>query len=80
MPYAEGETPTDRNTIVFQLDVRCERNPKAKVGEQNPERAYTNASGMRICDQMGSDLTLLSTSVLFGIGMGTTRGSRKRFR
>jgi len=40
----QGETPTDRNTIVFQLEVRCERNPKAKVGEQNPEKAYINAS------------------------------------
>jgi len=66
--------------LVFQLEVRCERNPKAKVGQKNPEKAYTNASGTRICDQVGSnDLTLSPTSVLFSIGIGTTRGSRKRF-
>jgi len=43
-PRPTDETPTDRNTVVFQLDVRCERNPKAKVGEKTPDKAYTNAS------------------------------------
>jgi DNA-directed RNA polymerase I and III subunit RPAC1 len=37
---------TDRNTVVFTLDVDCEDNSEAKAGETNPEKLYINSSGM----------------------------------
>ncbi|KAJ2918290.1 hypothetical protein MD484_g2081, partial [Candolleomyces efflorescens] len=34
--------PTDRNTIVFKLDVTCERKPNAPRGSTNPDELYIN--------------------------------------
>ncbi|TEB37995.1 hypothetical protein FA13DRAFT_1751826 [Coprinellus micaceus] len=34
--------PTDRNTIVFKLDVTCERKPNPPKGSTNPDELYVN--------------------------------------
>ncbi|KAF7723810.1 DNA-directed RNA polymerases I and III subunit RPAC1 [Apophysomyces ossiformis] len=38
-----GDLPTDLNTIVFKLKVKCERNPKAKADETDPKKLYINS-------------------------------------
>lgn len=32
--------PTDRNTIVFKIDIACQRNPTAPKGSTNPDELY----------------------------------------
>jgi len=32
--------PTDRNTVVFRINLTCERNPKAPKGSTNPDELY----------------------------------------
>lgn len=39
------DVATDRNTIVFRLQVTCTRNKKIVRGETDPERLYNNANG-----------------------------------
>lgn len=34
--------PTDRNTIVFKVDVRCERKPNPPKNSANPDDLYIN--------------------------------------
>ncbi|KAH9485878.1 DNA-directed RNA polymerases I and III subunit RPAC1 [Psilocybe cubensis] len=36
-------TPTDQNTLVFNVDITCERNPKAPKGTLNPHELYINS-------------------------------------
>jgi DNA-directed RNA polymerase I and III subunit RPAC1 len=36
---------TDRNTIVFTLDVECTNRSNVKQGEQDPEKLYVNSNG-----------------------------------
>ncbi|KAF4620351.1 hypothetical protein D9613_001203 [Agrocybe pediades] len=36
------DPPTDQNTIVFHIDITCERNPKAPKGSTNPAELYIN--------------------------------------
>ncbi|KIO30473.1 hypothetical protein M407DRAFT_242213 [Tulasnella calospora MUT 4182] len=38
------ETPTDRDTIVFKLNVACKHRPKAPRGETDPEKLYINSN------------------------------------
>ena len=42
---ALDDVATDRNTIVFQLQVACTRNYNAVQGETNPFRIYDHANG-----------------------------------
>lgn len=44
MPDVAAGEQNDRNTLVFNLHVKCERNPKAKKGEMDPEKLYTHAN------------------------------------
>ncbi|KAF5328835.1 hypothetical protein D9619_011685 [Psilocybe cf. subviscida] len=37
-----NEPSTDRDTIVFKLEITCERNPKAPKGSLKPEELYIN--------------------------------------
>ena len=39
---ASTDQATDRNTIVFELILTCERNPKAKKDSTNPDEMYIN--------------------------------------
>ena len=34
--------PTDRNTIVFKVDIKCERKPGAPKGSTDPDELYIN--------------------------------------
>lgn len=36
------DTATDHNTIVFDLDITCTRNPAAPKGSENPDELYFN--------------------------------------
>ncbi|OJJ96539.1 hypothetical protein ASPACDRAFT_34570 [Aspergillus aculeatus ATCC 16872] len=38
-----GSTPSDFNTIVLRLDVKCEKNPHAAAGEDDPRKLYKHA-------------------------------------
>ncbi|KZS94693.1 hypothetical protein SISNIDRAFT_452785 [Sistotremastrum niveocremeum HHB9708] len=38
------DIPTDQNTMVFRLNVRCERNPAARRDETDPEVLYRNSN------------------------------------
>ncbi|KAJ3300291.1 DNA-directed RNA polymerases I and III subunit RPAC1 [Borealophlyctis nickersoniae] len=40
------DSPTDLNTIVFRLQVRCQRNPQAPPNAVDPEMKYLNANVM----------------------------------
>jgi DNA-directed RNA polymerases I and III subunit RPAC1 len=40
--WKEG-SPTDLNTIVFNIDVTCKKNPEAKQGEVDPLKKYEHA-------------------------------------
>jgi hypothetical protein len=42
------DTPTDLNTIVFKLNLKCDFNPNAKAGAVNPEDLYRNSAGSSI--------------------------------
>ena len=37
---APSDKPTDRNTVVFHLNLICERNTKAPKGSTNPDELY----------------------------------------
>ncbi|KAF8971177.1 DNA-directed RNA polymerase [Flammula alnicola] len=37
-----NDTSTDRDTVVFKVDMTCERNPKAPKGSIKPEELYIN--------------------------------------
>ncbi|PPQ83718.1 hypothetical protein CVT25_006122 [Psilocybe cyanescens] len=37
------DPPTDQNTLVFHVDITCERNPKAPKGTLNPHELYINS-------------------------------------
>ncbi|KAF9479047.1 hypothetical protein BDN70DRAFT_879200 [Pholiota conissans] len=37
-----ADTATDRDTVVFKIDLTCERNPKAPKGSTNPDELYIN--------------------------------------
>ncbi|KAJ1567922.1 DNA-directed RNA polymerases I and III subunit RPAC1, partial [Cladochytrium tenue] len=39
------DQPSDLNTIVFKLQVKCEANPNAHVGSMDPEDLYINSTG-----------------------------------
>ncbi|KAG5636090.1 hypothetical protein H0H81_009138 [Sphagnurus paluster] len=39
---APNETPTDRNTVVFRLNVECTQKPNAIKGSKNPDDLYIN--------------------------------------
>ncbi|KAJ2552900.1 DNA-directed RNA polymerase core subunit rpc40 [Coemansia sp. RSA 1933] len=39
-----GDTPTDRNTIVFKMDVECKRIPNIPESETDPKKKYQNSS------------------------------------
>ncbi|KAI9011884.1 DNA-directed RNA polymerase [Phycomyces nitens] len=41
---AEEDGPTDLNTIVFRLKVKCERNPDAAADETDPLKLYKNSN------------------------------------
>lgn len=47
--------PTDLNTLVFKLKVKCERNPDAAEGETDPTKMYINSQGKQRTD--GSQAT-----------------------
>jgi DNA-directed RNA polymerases I and III subunit RPAC1 len=34
------DPPTDRNTLVFRIDITCQRNPNAPKGSTNPDELY----------------------------------------
>lgn len=38
--------PNDRNTLVFNLNVKCERNKNAKKDETDPEKLYHHSNGL----------------------------------
>ncbi|KAL1915559.1 uncharacterized protein VTP21DRAFT_6683 [Calcarisporiella thermophila] len=38
------EPPTDLNTIVFKLSIKCQRNPKADANEEDPAKKYINSN------------------------------------
>ncbi|CAO3630528.1 unnamed protein product [Cunninghamella blakesleeana] len=40
---AADDGPTDLNTIVFKLKVKCERNPNAAADETDPKKLYINS-------------------------------------
>lgn len=42
----EEDGPTDMNTLVFKLKVKCERNPNAAADETDPKKKYINSHGM----------------------------------
>ncbi|TFK33811.1 DNA-directed RNA polymerase [Crucibulum laeve] len=42
MKESPADTATDRNTIVFDLKLTCERNPSAPKGSTKPEELYIN--------------------------------------
>ena len=42
--YQAGDEPTDVNTIVFNLVIKCDR-LKAKANETDPDKLYKNANG-----------------------------------
>ncbi|KAK2464486.1 hypothetical protein APHAL10511_003465 [Amanita phalloides] len=42
MKEHENEQATDRNTIVFELKLACERNPQAPKGSTDPNQLYIN--------------------------------------
>ncbi|KIM36901.1 hypothetical protein M413DRAFT_448827 [Hebeloma cylindrosporum] len=37
-----SDNPTDRNTMVFSIELACERNPKAPKGSTKPDELYIN--------------------------------------
>jgi DNA-directed RNA polymerase I and III subunit RPAC1 len=37
-----ADMATDRDTVVFKIDITCERNPKAPKGSNKPEEMYIN--------------------------------------
>jgi len=39
-----GETPTDLDTVVFRLNVKCENNPQAPQNAEDPEIKYINSN------------------------------------
>lgn len=39
------DPPTDLNTVVFKLDVKCENNPTAAPDHVAPNKKYINSSG-----------------------------------
>ena len=41
---AAGDGPTEMNTVVFRLSVRCEENPAASAEEVVPEKRYINST------------------------------------
>ncbi|KAG8997247.1 DNA-directed RNA polymerase core subunit rpc40 [Tulasnella sp. 427] len=43
----QDETPTDKDTVVFKLNVTCKHRPKAAAarGEIDPEKLYINSNG-----------------------------------
>ncbi|CAA7263088.1 unnamed protein product [Cyclocybe aegerita] len=45
------DPPTDRNTLVFEVDVTCQRNPKAPKGSTDPNELYINP------EVLSSDIT-----------------------
>ncbi|KAL1927088.1 hypothetical protein VTP01DRAFT_5051 [Rhizomucor pusillus] len=40
---SEEDGPTDMNTLVFKLKVKCERNPNAAADETDPKKKYINS-------------------------------------
>ncbi|RPB27219.1 hypothetical protein L211DRAFT_834883 [Terfezia boudieri ATCC MYA-4762] len=42
--YQKGNPPTDKDTVVLNLRVACERNPEAAKGETDPEKLFINSS------------------------------------
>ncbi|RUS26669.1 hypothetical protein BC938DRAFT_484289 [Jimgerdemannia flammicorona] len=38
------ESPTDLNTIVFKLKIKCDNNPDASPDEQDPQKKYKNSN------------------------------------
>lgn len=40
------DVPTDQNTVVFRLNVKCERNPGVRKDETDPEKLYKNSNGL----------------------------------
>lgn len=43
--YADEEEPTDLNTIVFSLVVKCERDRSARPNERDINKLYHNTHG-----------------------------------
>ncbi|SRR5258708_7852209 len=54
-----GGGANDRNTLVFDLVVRCSRNPKAKVGETDPDKLYINSKGTSLVSRRVEDGVLI---------------------
>ncbi|GJJ13030.1 hypothetical protein Clacol_007279 [Clathrus columnatus] len=44
LEFKDGGDSTDRNTIVFKLNVACSRNPDAAKGETDPDKLYINSN------------------------------------
>lgn len=42
----EEDGPTDLNTIVFKLKVKCEYNPDASPDETDPKKKFIHSHGM----------------------------------
>ncbi|KAF9053420.1 DNA-directed RNA polymerase [Panaeolus papilionaceus] len=43
MKSGPHDTPTDRNTIIFKIDITCSRNPSAPKGSTEPRELYINS-------------------------------------
>ncbi|KAJ8523126.1 hypothetical protein ONZ45_g409 [Pleurotus djamor] len=60
---APDEQPTDRNTLVFKLNVACTRNPKAPKDAKEPAELYINhevLSGQMTWEPVGEQLDVFS--------------------
>lgn len=48
LTIVSDEVATDRNTIVFRLNVACTRNLQAALDETDPEKLYNHANGKKV--------------------------------
>lgn len=55
----EEDGPTDLNTIVFKLKVKCEYNPDASPDETDPKKKFIHSHGMFYKDKVGLDANML---------------------
>lgn len=68
-----NDEANDTNTIVFNLHVKCERNPKASPQAMAPEEKYLHSSGTSCMPTLCTLLTPNGTSHKQGHGMAARR-------
>lgn len=73
LTFVSDEVATDRNTIVFRLNVACTRNLQAALDETDPEKLYNHANGKKFFLSTLVPDDNVDASLHAGSSMGTAR-------